>query len=139
MGDNDDYEAVLAALQEICPVAIPDYIRMIFLDTITANPDRHTSNFGLLRDADTGELLGLAPLFDHNMALISRGYPKPFDKDKKDLLITLFQDVLETHPAYRAYLPSLTEDILQEAADAVHIRVRKKEAIAYVWERYRAL
>ena len=139
MGDNDDYEAVLAALQEICPTAIPDYIRMIFLDTITANPDRHTSNFGLLRDADTGELLGLAPLFDHNMALISRGYPKRFDSHRKDLLITLFQEVLAEHPAYRTYLPAVTESMLQEAADAVHIRVRKKEAIAYVWERYRAL
>ena len=112
---------------------------MIFLDTITANPDRHTSNFGLLRDADTGELLGLAPLFDHNMALISRGYPKPFDSHRKDLLITLFQEVLAEHPAYRTYLPAVTETMLQEAAAAVNIRVRKKETIAYVWERYRAL
>lgn len=29
--------------------------------------------------------------------------------------------------------------MLQEAAAAVNIRVRKKETIAYVWERYRAL
>ena len=38
-------------------LAIPDYARMIFLDTIVANPDRHTANFGLLRDTKTGELL----------------------------------------------------------------------------------
>ena len=54
-------------------------------------------------------------------------------------MITLFQEVLAEHPAYRTYLPAVTESMLQEAADAVHICVRKKEAIAYVWERYRAL
>ena len=54
-------------------------------------------------------------------------------------MITLFQEVLAEHPAYRTYLPAVTEAMLQEAADAVHIRVRKKEAIAYVWKRYCAL
>ena len=139
MGDNDDYEDVIATLQKLCLQAIPDYIRMIFLDTLVANPDRHTANFGLLRDAASGNLLGLAPLFDHNMALISRGYPKPFDPRKKDLLITLFTDVLAEHPAYRAYLPTLTLDILQEAAASVHVRARKKEIVDYVWARYQAL
>ena len=139
MGDNDDYEDVIAALQNLCPQAIPDYIRMIFLDTLVANPDRHAANFGLLRDADSGNLLGLAPLFDHNMALISRGYPKPFDPRKRDLLITLFTDVLTEHPAYRDYLPTLTIDILQDTAASVHVRARKKEIIDYVWARYQAL
>ena len=54
-------------------------------------------------------------------------------------MITLFQEVLAEHPAYRTYLPAVTESMLQEAADAVHICVRKKEAIAYVWDRYCAL
>ena len=139
MGDNDDYEDVITALQKLCPQAIPDYVRMIFLDTITANPDRHTANFGLLRDAASGKLLGLAPLFDHNMALISRGYPKPFDSRKKDLLITLFTDVLAEHRAYRDYLPTLTIEILQDTAASVHVRARKKEIIDYVWARYQAL
>ena len=54
-------------------------------------------------------------------------------------MITLFQEVLAEHPAYRTYLPAVTEAMLQEAADAVHIRVRKKEILTYVWERYRSL
>ena len=71
MGDNEDYFDVVKALEQICPKAIPDYIRMIFMDTICANPDRHTNNFGLLRDTKTGELIGFAPNYDNNMALIS--------------------------------------------------------------------
>lgn len=63
----------------------------------------------------------------NNMALISRGYPKRFDSHRKDLLITLFQEVLAEHPAYRTYLPAVTESMLQEAADAVHIRVQAKK------------
>lgn len=139
MGDNDDYDDVLSALEKICPQAIPDYVRMIFLDTITANPDRHTANFGLLRDAATGQLLGLAPLFDHNMALISRGYPKPFDASKKDMLISLFLDVLNEHREYAAYIPTLTEEILAAAAEAVDVNVRKNEVTDFVWQRYLAI
>lgn len=134
MGDNDEYEDVIAKLQQICPQAIPDYIRMIFLDTIVANPDRHTSNFGLLRDVNSGKLLGLAPVFDHNMALISRGYPS--SKTNKDILISLFNDVLKLHPEYRDHLPEVTPDILRTALNQVSMRVRSKEILNFIIERY---
>ncbi len=96
MGDNEDYPAVIKELQKICPQAIPDYIKMIFMDTIIANPDRHTNNLGLLRDVANGKLLGVAPNFDNNMTLISRGYPtKP---KASDMLITLFNEFTAEHP-----------------------------------------
>ena len=53
MGDNEEYADVVRALEGICPQAIPNYIRLIFMDTICANPDRHTNNCGLLRDTGT--------------------------------------------------------------------------------------
>ena len=43
--------------------------------------DRHEYNFGILRNSDTGEIISLAPFFDHNIALISRGYPKNAPSD----------------------------------------------------------
>ena len=134
MDDNDDYEDVIAKLQEICPKAIPDYVRMIFLDTIVANPDRHTANFGLLRDTKTGELLGLAPLFDHNMALISRGYPKA--PKKSDLLIRLFNDLLDNHPEYKKYLPVVDHEIIKATLDNLHMRVKKQFIVDYIISRY---
>ena len=51
--------------------------------------DRHTQNFGFLRDIDTGEIISLAPNFDNNVALISRGYPKDVSREKMDLLDSL--------------------------------------------------
>ena len=133
MGDDDDYEAVTERLEQICPNALPDYIRMIWLDTVTANPDRHTANFGLLRDASTGELLGLAPLFDHNMALISRGYPGV--PRRSDLLITLFNDLLSENPSFRTYLPTVTPEIVRDTAASLHMRVRTQQIVDLICAR----
>ena len=134
MGDNEDYEDVVKKLQELCPAAIPDYIRMIFLDAVVANPDRHTSNFGLMRDIKTGKLLGLAPIFDHNMALISRGYPnKP---NKGDLLITLFNDLMDNHPEYKKYIPEINKVLVRNIIDKLNMRVRTQEIVNLVIGRY---
>ncbi len=134
MGDNDDYSDVVKALLDICPKAIPDYIRMIFLDTISANPDRHTNNFGLLRNTESGEFIGLAPNFDNNMALISRGYPsKP---KKSDLLITLFNELMSEYPEYKKYIPVLTEDTVKKVITDIKMRVKGKVIIDLVMSRY---
>lgn len=47
--------------------------QMIVLDYILANEDRHQNNFGLIRNADTLEWLGAAPIFDSGSSL---GYDK---------------------------------------------------------------
>ena len=134
MGDNEDYIDVVKALEKICPNAIPDYIRMIFMDTICANPDRHTNNFGLLRDTQTGELIGFAPNYDNNMALISRGYPsKP---GSKDMLISLFNELIKEYPNYRAYIPSVTEEMVRNVIEKLNMKVKSKVVIDLVMGRY---
>lgn len=46
-----------------------DYItNMVAIDRILCNGDRHFGNFGFIRNADTGEILGFAPLFDFGRA-----------------------------------------------------------------------
>ena len=134
MGDNEDYEDVFAKLEELCPQARTDFVKMIFLDTIAANPDRHTANFGLLRDINTGELIGFAPLFDHNLALIARGYPKA--PTKNDILIRLFNDFISNHSEYKDQLPTVTETLLQNVLKTVNMKVRGKELIDLIMKRY---
>ena len=46
---------------------------MIVLDYIIANEDRHLNNFGLLRNAETLEWIGMAPIYDSGSSL---GYDK---------------------------------------------------------------
>ena len=134
MGDNEDYEDVFAKLEELCPQAKADFVNMIFLDTIVANPDRHTANFGLLRDINTGKLFGFAPLFDHNMALIARGYTKA--PTKNDILISLFNDFIDNHSEYKDQLPNITETLLQTVLKTVNMKVRSKEIVELIMKRY---
>lgn len=47
--------------------------RMIVTDYIIANEDRHMNNFGLLRNAETLEWIGFAPIYDSGSSL---GYDK---------------------------------------------------------------
>ena len=134
MGDNEDYEEVFSKLEELCPQAKTNFVRMIFLDTIVANPDRHTANFGLLRDIKTGKLIGFAPLFDHNMALIARGYPKA--PTKNDILISLFNDFISNHSKYKDQLPIITETLLQTVLKTVNMKVRSKKIVELIMKRY---
>lgn len=55
------------------------YRQLCYFDALIFNMDRHEQNFGFLREPDTGKVLALAPLFDHNIALISRGYPRDME------------------------------------------------------------
>lgn len=59
--------------------------QMIVLDFIIANEDRHLNNFGLIRNADTLEWIGTAPIFDSGSSL---GYDKVTPNMDKQSLIT---------------------------------------------------
>ena len=54
-------------------LGIPDVEKslseMIVLDYLIANQDRHMGNFGVLRNAETLEYLGLAPIYDSGTSL----------------------------------------------------------------------
>lgn len=60
---------------------VPALDRMLVLDYIIANEDRHLNNFGLLRDPETLEWIGMAPIYDSGSAL---GYDKNPSKIRVD-------------------------------------------------------
>jgi len=47
-----------------------DFRRMVVLDSITFNVDRHLGNHGILMNNDNLEPISMAPVFDYNMALL---------------------------------------------------------------------
>ena len=51
------------------PGVVPFLDRMIVLDYIMLNEDRHLNNFGALRNAETLEWLGMAPIYDSGNSL----------------------------------------------------------------------
>ncbi len=66
--DNYDNKAIL-------DVFGLDGFKMIVVDAIFGNGDRHLGNFGFLRQASTGEYLGMSPLYDFDHALDSKNCP----------------------------------------------------------------
>lgn len=55
-------------------------LQMIVLDAIFGNGDRHAGNFGFLRSIESGEYLGMAPLYDFDHALDAKGVGDPLLK-----------------------------------------------------------
>ena len=133
LGTNEDYLFVIEQLNKLFPEGIKDYIQMIFLDTICFNVDRHTNNFGLLRNSKKGNIVGFAPNYDNNMALISRGYK---ENNNNDLLIRLFNEVLEKYPEYKEYIPYISKDLLEKVYLETDIIVNKDKVINMILERY---
>jgi hypothetical protein len=138
MGDNEDYIQTFNALKELSPKLIPDYVRMIYLDTLIANPDRHSFNYGILRDVQSGQVIGFAPNFDNNMALISRGYPKNIER-KKDLLIQLFNQLTNYDPSIKEHLPTVTEDIIRVVIKKLNMKVKSQLIVDFILNAYRQI
>ena len=66
---ENEYLHFVDICSEIGVDIVPALDRMIVLDYIIANEDRHFNNFGLLRDANTLEWQGAAPIFDSGTSL----------------------------------------------------------------------
>lgn len=121
--DDDDYSHCFDTIHEISPALAREYLLIVWLDTICYNMDRHTGNFGFLRDTETGTILSMAPNYDNNIALISNGYPSDVGR-KSDGLIRFFREFLQENPVAHAMyremeLPTITEAMVEDAiADA---------------------
>ena len=56
--------------------------RMIVLDYIIANEDRHLNNFGAIRDANTLAWIGMAPIYDSGASLGFDKLPQQMKSEK---------------------------------------------------------
>ena len=126
IGENEDYSDCFDAILAISPELAEQYLRIVWLDTVCFNMDRHTENFGFLRDVKTGEILSMAPN-DNNIALIARGYPNSSSR-LGDGLIRFFREFLEQNPAAKAMyqrmeLPLITEEIIDDCFAEVSFEI----------------
>lgn len=127
MGENEDYSDCYDAILALAPALAEQYLRIVWLDTVCFNMDRHTENYGILRDVDTGEILSMAPNYDNNIALIARGYPASASRIG-DGLIRFFREFLDQNPGARAMyqsmeLPIITEQMIEECFSEIPIEI----------------
>lgn len=138
--DVEDYVRTYNVLGQFGRDIASDYVSIVFMDALCANPDRHSFNLGVLRDADTGKVLRLAPNFDNNMALISRGYPARRSYCS-DMLISDFNALLSSGAYWKDYsenhmLPIVSNELLEKTIRAAGSRVRTQEVVEYIMTRY---
>ncbi len=128
------------------PDVVPALDRMIVLDYIIANEDRHLNNFGLLRNAETLEWLGFAPIYDSGSSL---GYNsllsqihteknitcKPFKRrhDEQVKLVTSF-DWIDFSKLSDA--GDMVREVFSDPRAKELIIENRKEAIAQMVERH---
>ena len=117
-------------LYGLSPEIAKQYLLLLWTDSVCYNMDRHTENFGLLRDVKTGKILSLAPNYDNNIALIAKGYLSDVRRTHDGLigfLKAFLQDCEEARELYREMrLPEITEDIIDECLDEIPIEVDRE-------------
>ncbi|MDR1531751.1 MAG: hypothetical protein LBS62_06150 [Clostridiales bacterium] len=143
IGDESDYIRIYKALCDIKESIAAQYALMCYLDGLIYNMDRHENNFGVLRNSDTGEILSLAPFYDHNISLISRGYPS---HTPRDLLITDFAELmryigkpLHVRKLTEPELAAIIESIVFEPAASELVPAPREFAARLVISRQEAL
>ncbi len=130
---------------------VPTLDRMIVTDFIMINTDRHLNNFGMVRDADTLEMIGPAPIYDNGTSLgndlLTRELPqklsgecKPFKNtfEEQIKLVTDFgwidfDRLFGSEERIREILSIgdfLDKDRIEILVDTVMRRISKLEAIA---------
>ena len=139
VGEDEDYVLNYERFVALKPSLGKEYLDILFMDALCFNMDRHTKNYGVLRDRATGEVLCMAPNFDNNIALISRGYGSN-PRKTSPLLIDAFLDLLkEKQLPYSA--PTLNREELHRLAYAIlpSADIRRDYVVSMVESRWNLL
>ena len=110
--------------------------RMLVLDALILNTDRHAGNYGMMFDTDTLQILKMGPVFDHNQALL------PYAEEEDFLHL---EEYLATRPtrigvdfneiAYEALTPEIRSDLIQMKG----FQFQRNQKIGLPEERLKAL
>ena len=125
---------------------VPALDRMLVLDYLISNEDRHLNNFGLLRNAETLEWIGFAPIYDSGSSLgynslLSQIYAekniasKPFKRrhEEQIKLVTSF-DWIDFSKLYDA--GDIVRDVFSDPRAKELISENRKQAIVQMVERH---
>ncbi len=136
MDDDEDYENCFNVIYDLSPEFAKQYLLLIWMDSVCYNMDRHTENFGFLRDIDTGEIISLAPNYDNNIALIAKGYPTDKMRQNDGLIRFLSEFIKNSETAREMYremdLPEITEQILNECLDEIPFEVNRDFIVSFI-------
>lgn len=103
-GQNTDIGEMLEFFCEIGSEL--QFRKMMVIDSLIFNVDRHLNNFGVLIDNDTLAIKGMAPIYDLNLSL--------FGDDKKQTFEDIYSCVSSHHPSIGGDFVRLGHQMLTE-------------------------
>lgn len=134
VGDSEDYAENFRVFWDLSPSLAREYLQIIYMDTLCFNMDRHTKNYGVLRDVESGAIRSMAPNFDNNIALIARGVPKDVTREH-DKLVDLFLELLRQDSRaleLMKELPVPSQEIVRQCAAETGIQADVETVCAFV-------
>ena len=142
-GDDDRYEAVFPALDSISAEIAKQYLYLMWFDLLVNNVDRHNENCGLLRNRVNGKIVGLAPNYDNNLALISRTEVLNMDPSK-DGFIRCFAKFIKSNKKAESYLkqmryPRLEKKQIEKCIKKIPFQYPEFDITGYIMKRYEYL
>jgi len=141
VGNDEDYVINFDAFWNLSPDIAEQYLQIIYLDTLCFNMDRHTKNYGIIRDVETGAVLSMAPNFDNNVALFARGIPQNLERTG-DKLVSLFCDLLIQDGRALGIVgrfPVPDRTIIEDCAKQVSIPVQSDKLCAFIMNGSRSI
>lgn len=140
MGEEEDYVDNYQKFLEFGEEIADQYLEIIMIDAFCRNADRHTHNYGLLRGTESGEILRMAPNFDNNISLLSKGYEKSARGDDffaKELRRLEAETGAISEYGKRHELPVVTAEMIAECCERTGIEVDVGYVVQYVMAGYK--
>lgn len=136
VGDDEDYDKSFNYFYSLSPKFAEEFLKIIYLDTVCQNPDRHTFNYGVLRDINSGEILSLAPNYDNNMALLARNQALNSDRSKDGLMNYFFDFLQKNQTAVKMLkdmdIPTITNEMLSVCFNNIPLKVNEPAVSKFV-------
>ena len=83
----------VCAMHEMDEGAVRTFLEyQILSDFVLTNPDRHLTNFGVLRNAHTLDFIGMAPIFDSGNSMFWQNPMLPVHSDLTDIAVNSFRN-----------------------------------------------
>ncbi len=142
-GEDDRYEKVFTELDRLSARIAKQYLKLMWFDLLVNNVDRHNENCGLMRSRTDGRIIGLAPNYDNNLALISRTEILNMDPSK-DGFIKVFAHFIKNTPKAEEYLrkmqyPKLERKKVERCIEQIPLKFPQYDIAEYIMKRYEYL
>lgn len=129
IADNDDtFDNSFNRIYKYGEDFAKDYLKIIFMDALINNVDRHNENYGFFRNKKTGKIVKMAPNFDNNMSLISRS--PLIENCTRDGFIQLFIKFLRNNQKAHELIKTipfieLTPQIINDCVNNIPIKIEE--------------